>query len=122
MKRTILFIFSFFISIGFPQSRVNINVLIEYDGKMYKPDENEPYTGKVFDEWENWQTKEEGLYRDGHKSGLWKSWDENEQLIAKGIYRDNLKHGVWIEWHINGKKNNQVVYKNGKKNGKFIQW
>ena len=64
MKRTILFIFSFFISIGFSQSRVNINVLIEYDGKMYKPDENEPYTGKVFDEWENWQTKEESLYRD----------------------------------------------------------
>ena len=59
MKKTIFFAFSFFMffSIGFPQSRVNINVLIDYDGKMYKPDEDKPYTGKVFDEWENWQTK-----------------------------------------------------------------
>ena len=78
MKRTILFIFSFFISIGFSQSRVNINVLIEYDGKMYKPDENEPYTGKVFNLYKsNGNKKVEGYYKDGLRNRKWEWWSED---------------------------------------------
>ena len=51
MKRILLIIASllFITSTTFPQSKVNANSLKEYGGKAFKVDDDEPYTGRVFD-------------------------------------------------------------------------
>ena len=89
---------------------------------VYKSNEEIPYTGKVSIFWENDQLKEEGLYRDGVRSGLWKYWYSDGQLSSKGIFRNNLKTGVWLEFYENGNKKMQTIYRNGLKNGKQINW
>ena len=73
---------------------MNINNLVEYGGKKYKPNVDKPYTGLVFD-----------LYRTtGNKS-------------LEGRYKDGLKNGKWEWWSENGKMDSSVTYKNGSKNG-----
>ena len=73
--------------------------IVELDGVVFKSNEENPYTGKVSIYWENDQLKEQGLYRDGIKSGLWKYWYRTGALYSKGIFRNNSRTGVWIEWY-----------------------
>ena len=102
----------------YSQSEKIIPSIVDLDGVVYKSNEEIPYTGKVSTYWENDQLKEEGLYRGGVKSGLWKYWHSEGQLSSKGIFRNNLKTGVWIEFYDNGNKKMQTIYRNGLKNGK----
>ena len=37
----------------------------------------------------------EGNYIDGKSNGLWKSYDENGNLIAEGSFKDGKKEGLW---------------------------
>ena len=83
----------------YSQSEKIIPSIVDLDGVVYKSNEEIPYTGKVSTYWENDQLKEEGLYRDGVKSGLWKYWYIEGQLSSKGIFRNNLKTGVWLEFY-----------------------
>jgi len=50
MKRTLFFIIAlvFIASLSFSQTKVNINNLEEYDGAMFKIDDDKPYSGRVF--------------------------------------------------------------------------
>ena len=49
-------------SVSFSQSKVNTNTLVQYGDKMYKINDDKPYTGKVFDlHKSNGNKKMEGL-------------------------------------------------------------
>ena len=93
MRKTLLIITAllFITSAVFPQSKVNINNLVEYGGKMFKQDDDKPYTGKVFDLDKSTGTK-----------------------VMEGRYEDGLKDGLWIEWYSNGQKIWEKTYKDGK--------
>ena len=92
------------------QSDKIVPSIIEIDGVVIKSNEETPYTGKVSIYWENDQLKEEGLYREGIKSGLWKYWYKSGVLYSKGIFRTNSRTGVWIEWYENTNKKIQTIY------------
>ena len=88
MMNYIIFL-TFFFNLLFPQSYKIVPSIIEKDGVAFKVNEEFPYTGKVSVFWGNDTLKEEGIYRDGIKSGLWKYWFNSGQLFSKGIYRNN---------------------------------
>ena len=92
MKQTLLIItaFLFITSTVFTQSKVNVNSLKEYGGKAFKVDDDEPYTGRVFD-----------LNESTGKKTL------------QGKYKNGLKTGKWTYWHSNGKKEEEGTYKDG---------
>ena len=69
-----LFLIVFLANFSYSQLEKIIPSIVDFDGVVYKSNEEIPYTGKVSIYWENDQLKEEGLYRDGVKSGLWKYW------------------------------------------------
>ena len=74
MKRLLLIITSllFITSTAFPQSKININDLVELDGKMYNPLSDKLYSGIVYDSYANTDDKKlEGFYRNGLKNGEW---------------------------------------------------
>ena len=62
MKKTLLLITSvlFITSAVFSQSKVDINNLMERGGLLYAPNKEKPYTGSVFDLFENGQEKLNG--------------------------------------------------------------
>ncbi|HIM83310.1 MAG TPA: hypothetical protein EYM55_01635 [Candidatus Marinimicrobia bacterium] len=107
MKHTLLIITAllFITSTVISQSKVNINNLVEYGGKMFKQDDDKPYTGRVFDLHKSTGEKKlEGRYRSGLKDGKWTNWYENGQKESEGIFKDGIKVGDWTYWNENGKK------------------
>jgi len=68
LKLAIILLFSILHS----QSKININNLVELDGKMYRPSTNKLYSGIVYDSYANTDDKKlEGFYRNGLKNGEW---------------------------------------------------
>ena len=66
MKRLLLIIASilFLTTLIFPQSKVNINNLVQYGDKWFKENDDKPYTGRVFDLYKsNGNKKLEGRYK-----------------------------------------------------------
>ena len=91
MKQTLLIISAllFITSTVIPQSKVNINNLVEYGGKMFKQDDDKPYTGRVFDLYKSTGEKKlQGNYRKGLMNGKWTYYHENGQFHAQGRFTD----------------------------------
>ena len=120
IKYIIFLIFS--LSLILSQSYKVQPPIVDINGVIFKENDEIPYTGKITVFWGNNRLKEEGIYREGVKSGLWKYWYATGKLFSKGIFRNGLKTGVWIEWHENGNKKTQSIYRNGLKNGREINW
>ena len=116
MKKTLLIILSllFITSAVFPQSKVNINILVEYGGKMFLPNDDKPFTGKVFDLNENTGEKNiEGFFRKGVKNGKWTWWNKEGLKDSSGIYNNGLKNGNWLYWDEKENKTKRGTFKKG---------
>jgi antitoxin component YwqK of YwqJK toxin-antitoxin module len=115
MKQTLLIITAllFISSSVFAQSKMNINNLVEYGDKKYKPNDDEPYTGRVFDLWENGNKKLEGSYRKGIKDRKWTYWNENGQKEYEITYKDGELNGLYTQWYENGQKEKEGTFKDG---------
>ena len=115
MKKILLIItaFLFITSTVFPQSKININSLKEYGWKAFKGDDDEPYTGMVFDLYENGQKKLNGRYRNGIKNGKWTWWNVFGGIDSTGNFRKELFYGQWKFYHSNGQLKAIGNYRNG---------
>jgi len=101
IKKTLLIITSvlFITSAVFPQSKININNLVQYGDKWFKENDDKPFTGIVFD-----MSKATG----------------NKILEAK--YVQGFPHGKHAEWNNDGKKKVDGNYKSGVMNGKWTYY
>ena len=111
----------------------------------YLKEESVPYTGKVYNYYDNGVKELEGNYVRGlkegkwiwwhtngkrHKTGyfnrsvedsLWQWWFAKGQLKKRGEYVDSLKEGRWSEWFSDGNLSISFSYLNDKLNGKSIE-
>ena len=150
MKHTLLIITAllFITSTVISQSKVNINNLVEYGGKMFKQDGDKPYTGRVFDLYKSTGEKKlDGKYRKGLMNGEWTYYHENGQIREQGrfidgdgstpdgVYPDWMadslisilppfdgRSGKWTYWYGDGQKRSEGTYKDGKFDGKLTEW
>jgi hypothetical protein len=109
---------------------------IARDGRVYRPDEDVPYTGWVVmrhgneglalchckhglfhgtsTSWyQSGQKRSEHTYHKGKLSGLSTKWFENGQKMDQGNYRDGKLHGLWIFWDQRGNEIQRETYKDG---------
>ena len=142
MKRLLTVTILLFASLLYSQSKFDINNLIDRGGLKYAPNDDEPYTGKVFDFYENGEKELDGNYRKGLMNGEWTYYHENGQIRAQGRfingdgsypddYPDSLKSiyppipgrsGKWTEWWPNGQKRYAGTFKDGEQDGKSTYW
>ena len=80
---------------------------------MYAPNDDEPFTGGVFDFYENGEKKLDGNYRKGLMNGKWTDWYENGQKSSEGTFKDGKQDGLHTEWHENGQKAYEGTFKDG---------
>ena len=127
MKRLLTITILMFITLLYSQSKFDINNLIDRGGLKYAPNDEEPYTGKVFDFFENGEKKLDGNYRKGLINGKWTYYHENGQIRAQGRFIDgdgsnlsestgipfNGRKGKWSFWYENGQKMYEGTYKDG---------
>ena len=116
MKKTLLIITLLLMITSFvvPQtSKMNINDLIDRGGLLYAPNDDKPYTGKVFDFYDNDQKKLDGGYRKGLKNGKWNWWNTNGSFDSAGNYRKGLFDGHWEFYHDHGQLKAKGDYRDG---------
>ena len=96
MKRYISILALLLASLLYPQDKANINSLVQYGDKMYKIDDDKPYTGKVFDLYKsNGNKKVEGYYKDGLRNRKWEWWSEDGKMDSSGTYKDGKRDRLW---------------------------
>ena len=96
--------------------------LVEREGVFYTKDTNKPYSGQVFFLYDDGKKKEEGIFKDGKKDGLFKVWYENGQKMYEGTYKDNVINGLGRKWYDNGQQESEVNFIDGEKQGVQIGW
>ena len=127
MKRLLTISVLLFASLLYSQGKFDINNLIDRGGLKYAPNDDEPYTGKVFDFYENGEKELDGNYRKGLMNGKWMYYHENGQIHGQGRFIDgdgsnpsessgipfNGRKGKWSFWYENGQKMYEGTYKDG---------
>ena len=122
MKRYIPILALLLASQLYPQSKMNINNLVEYGGLLYAPNDNKPYAGSVFSIYENGIEKLNGKYRNGLKNGKWTWWNETGYKDTSVTYKNGLKKGQYTIWHDEKIKLASGRYTNELKEGKWQYW
>ena len=62
--------------------------------------------------------KEAGVFKNGLKTGLWKSWSEDGVLKDEFTYNDGLRNGAYLKYDAVGKVNELGTYHHNLLNGK----
>lgn len=88
----------------------------------YAVNEEDPYSGKVTELYENGQKKTESYYNDGLLDGLHIEWSDNGQKVEESHYEGGLLDGLHIKWYNNGQKDEESSYKDGILDGLFTKW
>ena len=119
MKRYIPLLALLLTSLLYPQSKMDINNLIERNGLLYTLNDNKPYTGKVFSFNEKGHKESEMTYKNGKQDGLFTYWHENGKKKWEGSVNDGKPDGLLISWNERGQKTVEETYKDGKQDGKL---
>jgi len=133
---------------GSVKEPVNMETLIDRGGNLFEINGQKPYTGDVFElydngnrklsgilkggklvsrtEWDyykNGQKKSEENFKDGKKDGKWSScYYENGQKHEEWTYKKGVLDGLYVIWYKNGQKQYQVEYIDGKEIDSFDTW
>lgn len=125
MKRllTVLFLITLTaVAIGEEIRREPISKKQKRQGLVYVVNEQNGYTGVIYEEHDNGQLVGETPYKDGKVEGVLKNWHENGQLMVEAPYKDNKKEGVGKVWHENGQLIVEIPYKDDKEEGISKTW
>ena len=147
MKKCIPVLILLLVSSLYPQVNIDIDKLLERGGLLYAPNKEKPFTGSVFDLFDNGQYKLKGRYRSGLKHGKWTWWNYNGEKRKEVIwqngkeistkeweyfknglkskerkYKDGEKDGKWLKWYANGQKESEENYKVGVIDDEWIEW
>ena len=80
----------------------------------------EPFTGEIFENYENGQLKYKSNFKDGKREdGLYERYYENGQLSYKTNLKDGKRNGLAESYYENGQLQYKVNYKDGKENGLY---
>jgi len=63
-----------------------------------------PFTGEIFENYDNGQLKRKINYKDGKEDGLYEEYYENGQLQFKINYKDGTEDGLYEIYDENGKR------------------
>ena len=122
IKKVNLIAFLLMISAGMGQHKVNVNHLLEYGGLKYMPFSEKPFSGKVFELYDNGKKHWEKVYKNGLEDGYYKSWYPTGSPQMKVMLRKGNWHGKYTYWYENSIVKEEIRYSNGVKDGKFVFW
>ena len=89
---------------GSVKEPVNMETLIDRGGNLFEINGQKPYTGDVFELYDNGNRKLSGKLKGGIKDGKWTEWYENGQKKYERTYKDGKMDGLSTEWYDNGQK------------------
>ena len=126
MKKIILSILIFIISCS--KEPVNMDeVLFDRSDQWITNDDfsnfsffnRKVYNGPAFNTYRSGEKREQGMLKNGYRTGIWDGFDKDGKKRFSGEYKDGKKHGRWIGFFSNGEKKYEGVYEFGLQTGKW---
>ncbi len=81
------------------KSEVHISQTIIFEGKLYKIESKDPFSGFVFNTYPNGLKEYEGEYKNGKPNGLLIYWYENGNKMREGRLKEGTPVGRWITYN-----------------------
>jgi len=95
-----LFIF-LFIACG-EKPEIHISKTVQFEGKIYLLDSDDPFTGILFNEYSNGQREYEGYYKKGSPNGKLIYYFENGSTMREGVLKYGSPIGRWTYYNPDG--------------------
>ena len=80
------------------------------------------YNGPAFNRYRSGEKREEGMLKNGFKSGIWIGWDKEGKKKFSGEYEKGKAHGKWTGYHLNGERKYEGLYEQGFQTGKWAYY
>ena len=80
----------------------HISKTIQFEGKIYLLDSDDPFTGILFNEYSNGQREYEGSYQKGVPNGVLTYYFDNGLKMREGILKNGSPKGRWIYYNSDG--------------------
>ena len=84
------------------QREISIKEAIQFEGKMYLLNEDDPFSGIIYDLYDNGHREYEGHYKDGKPNGPLINYYENGNIKRKGSLKNGIPSGVWTYYKLDG--------------------
>ena len=97
------------------QERLRWDDLVDKKGVKYATGSKKPFTGRVFDNYNNKGRKLTGSFKNGKMNGSWTFWNEDGNIDREEAYLLGEKNGKWTHYDDNGKKLKSERYRKGKR-------
>ena len=81
---------------------VPISQTIMFEGKLYKTDAKDPFSGIVYNTYPNGQREYAGEYKDGEPNGFLAYWYENGNKKREGELKSGTPLGRWTIYKDDG--------------------
>lgn len=104
------------------QKEISSDKLQERNGIYFAVNEDNPYSGKVTNSYDNDQKKFEKVYKNGELNGLSTGWYENGQKKWEAEYKNSKLDGKSAKWYSSGQNQFEKEYADGELNGISIKW
>ncbi len=122
MKKNILLYLITFICFSCSEKEVEFNSLVERNGLFYEVNNDNPFSGKVFQKYANDQFLMTGFFEKGLKTGEWINYYNNGQIKLRENYSQNFLDGIFESFNENGSPIILTNYKKGKFNGNYKEY
>ena len=97
---TYLFLF-LFIACG-EKPEVHISKTVQFEGKIYLLNSDDPFTGILFNEYSNGQREYEGYYKNGVPNGKLTYYFDYGSKMREGVLKNGSPAGRWIYYNSDG--------------------
>ena len=87
----------------------------------YLKDDEEPYTGKAVELYENGNVSLDGEFHEGRAHGEEVWWYDNGNKNSLVTFRHGNRHGPHLVWYEGGQLQIDVCYTDGKRDGRSIR-
>ena len=81
---------------------VHISQTIMFEGRLYKMDSKDPFSGIVYNTYPKGRREYEGEYKDGMPNGLLTYWYENGNKMREGRLQSGTPIGRWTTYNEDG--------------------
>ena len=87
---------------------VPISQTIMFEGKLYKTDAKDPFSGIVYNTYPNGQREYAGEYKDGQPNGLLVYWYKNGNKMREGKLKGGTPVGRWTIYKEDGSEQKTI--------------
>ena len=96
--------------------------LILRQGRMYRTNQAEPFTGALVERYPGGVLKSRSRLVAGLLEGISEGWHTNGQIAVREHFKAGVAHGLRTKWYEQGKLLSETTIREGEHDGTFRRW